>query len=128
MIDATRTGDVKTLEELLDEHSDKLHLNVPPYDGTLLHVAAQHGRLAVVDLLLKRGFDPNAREAGDNTYAMYWAAANGDLDIVRLLADAGGDVVGAGDDHQLEVIGWSAFGEHRQVADFLVSRGARHHI
>jgi ankyrin repeat protein len=128
LIDAARKGDAKVVERLLDEHSDKLHLKVPPYDGTLLHVAAQHGQLAVVDLLLKRGSDPNAREGGDNTYAMHWAAAQGHLDIVRLLADAGGDVVGAGDDHQLEVIGWSAFGPHREVADFLVSRGARHHI
>ena len=76
----------------------------------------------------------NTREKGDNTYAMHWAAAGGHLDVVRRLADAGGDVVGHGDDHELEVIGWATCWEgaddaaHRAVADFLVSRGARHHI
>jgi hypothetical protein len=56
------------------------------------------------------------------------------MDVVRRLADAGGDVVGQGDDHELEVIGWATGWEggddpaHRAVADYLVSRGARHHI
>jgi ankyrin repeat protein len=84
--------------------------------------------------LLARGLDVNARERGDNTYAMHWAAAGGHLDVVRRLADAGGDVVGHGDDHELEVIGWATCWDgcddaaHRDVADFVVSRGARHHI
>jgi ankyrin repeat protein len=76
----------------------------------------------------------NVRERGDNTYPMHWAAAAAHLDVVRLLADAGGDVVGRGDDHELEVIGWATCWHeadtdaHRAVAEFLVSRGARHHI
>ena len=88
----------------------------------------------MVDLLLQRGLDVNTREKGDNTYAMHWAAAAGHLDVVRRLADAGGDVVGQGDDHELEVIGWATCWDgcdddaHRAIADFLVSRGARHHI
>jgi ankyrin repeat protein len=74
--------------------------------------------------------DVNARESGDNTYAMHWAAAAGHLEVVRRLADAGGDVVGSGDDHGLEVIGWATCWHPGQeaVADFLLSRGARHHI
>lgn len=84
--------------------------------------------------LIARGVDVNAREKGDNTYPMHWAAAAGSIEIVRLLADAGGDVIGSGDDHELEVIGWATcwYGcdddAHRAVADFLLSRGARHHI
>jgi ankyrin repeat protein len=134
LVDAARTGDADRVGALLDAHPDRLHLRIKPYEWTLLHVAAQNGRLAVVDLLLKRGFDVNAREKGDNTYAMHWAAAAGNLDVVRRLADAGGDVVGHGDDHALEVIGWATCWDgcddaaHRAVAEFLVSRGARHHI
>jgi ankyrin repeat protein len=65
---------------------------------------------------------------------MHWAAAAGHLAVVRRLADAGGDVVGHGDDHELEVIGWATCWDgcddaaHRAVAEHLVSRGARHHI
>jgi len=132
MIVAAKNGDAKTLASLLDAHPEKLHLTVPPYAGTLLHAGARH--LAVIDLLLNRGFDPNVRERGDNTSAMHWAAAAGALDVVTRLADAGGDVIGDGDDHQLQVIGWASCWEHsddeahRAVQRFLVSRGARHHI
>jgi ankyrin repeat protein len=131
---AAKKGDVDVLAALLDEHPEKLNARNKPYEHTLLHVAASEGHWSSVDLLLKRGLDVNAREKGDNTYAMHWAAAGGYLDVVRRLADAGGDVVGHGDDHGLEVIGWASCWEgcddavHRAVADFLVSRGARHHI
>ncbi len=134
LFEAAQNGDAGALAALLDEYPDKLHVRDQPYKHTLLHVAARNGHLAAVDLLLKRGLDVNAREKGDNTYAMHWAAAGGHLDVVRRLADAGGDVVGHGDDHELEVIGWATSWDgcdddaHRAVADFLVSRGARHHI
>jgi ankyrin repeat protein len=142
LFDAARTGDVPRLRALLDEHPDKLFVRDKPYEWTLLHAAASRHQnaknaqdsLSAVNLLLDRGLDANARERGDNTYAMHWAAAAGDLAVVRRLADAGGDVIGHGDDHELEVIGWATCWEgcddaaHRAVADFLVARGARHHI
>jgi ankyrin repeat protein len=134
LFDAARAGDVGRLRGLLDEDPEKLYARMPPYGWTLLHVAAHNGQAAVVDLLLQRGLDVNTREQGDNTSAMHWAAAAGHLDVVRRLAEAGGDVVGAGDDHELEVIGWATCWDgcdddaHRSVADYLVSRGARHHI
>jgi ankyrin repeat protein len=134
VFDAARNGDITVLTALLDEHPDKLQARNKPYEHTLLHLAAFAGHLPIVDLLLERGIDVNAREKGDNTYAMHWAAAAGHFDVVRRLADAGGDVVGHGDDHELEVIGWATGWDgtddatHRAVADFLVSRGARHNI
>lgn len=134
LFEAAKKGDVETLTTLLDKHPEKLQARANPYEWTLLHAAANKGHLAVVDLLLRRGLDVNTREKGDNTYAMHWAAAAGNVDVVRRLADAGGDVVGHGDDHEGEVIGWATMWEgcnddaHRAVVDFLLSRGAKHHI
>ena len=134
LFDAAKNGDTRELAALLDAHPGKVQARNKPYEHTLLHVAAFAGHLANVDLLLRRGLDVNAREKGDNTYPMHWAAAAGHLDVVQRLADAGGDVVGHGDDHELEVIGWASTWDgcddsaHRAVADFLVSRGAHHHI
>ncbi len=134
LFQAGREGDVHTLAALLDANPELLHVRTEPYEHTLLHVAARDGHAAAVDLLLERGLDVNERESGDNTYAMHWAAAGGHLEVVRRLVDAGGDVVGSGDDHELEVIGWATCWDgggdeaHRAVADLLLSRGARHHI
>jgi ankyrin repeat protein len=134
IIEIARKGDAGALAALLDEHPDKLHLKVPPYEASLLFPAAQSGSVAAVELLLRRGLDVNYREKGDDTYAMHWAAAQGSLEMVRTLADAGGDVIGEGDDHGLSVIGWASCWDggddaaHRAVVDFLISRGARHHI
>ena len=131
LFDAARHGRLDALTSLLDAHPDKLHARDKPYEWTLLHAAAAAGHLPIVDLLIARGLDVNARERGDNTYPMHWAAAAGHLEVVRRLADTGGDVIGHGDDHELEVIGWATCwlpGPQREVADFLISRGARHHI
>src|SRR5262249_145677 len=79
VVEAARSGNVDNLAKLLDKYPEKLRLRTPPYEWTLLHVSAHHGRLPCVDLLLKRGLDVNTREKGDNTYAMHWAAAAGQL-------------------------------------------------
>lgn len=137
LFDAARKGNVDELTSILDEHPEKLNILTTPHGQTMLHLAAAEGQLDAVSLLLDRGADVNARDSeitGDNTYPMHWAAAAGHLDIVRRLVDAGGDVLGHGDDHGLEVIGWATGWEgcddekHRQVTDFLISRGARHNI
>ncbi len=94
-----------------------------------MHLAVRHAE--AVRLLLEHGGDPNARDVGDNAYALHFAAGAGELDVVRALVDAGGDVHGVGDMHQLEVIGWATcFGATipKDVVALLVERGARHHI
>ncbi len=130
LFNAARNGDASALTALLDAHPDRLQARDKPYEWSLLHASAWKGHLGAVDLLLRRGLDANLREKGDNTCAMHWAAANGHLEVVRRLADAGGDVVGSGDDHALEVIGWATCFDicHDAVAELLVRRGARHHI
>jgi ankyrin repeat protein len=134
LFQAARTGDVTTLATLLDADPQQLHARAAPYGWTLLHAAAQTGQLAAVDLLLARGLDVNVRERGDNTYPLHWAAAAGHVEVVRRLLDAGGDAIGQGDDHELEVIGWATCWDgcedeaHRRVVELLRSRGARHHI
>ena len=134
LFDAAERGDAESLGALLDKHPGKLRVTRPPYAWSLLHVAAHRGHAAVVELLLGRGLDVNTRERGDNTYAIHWAAAAGHGYVVRQLIDAGADVIGAGDDHGLEVIGWATCWEgcdddaHRAIADMLVRHGARHHV
>ena len=131
---AARAGDVDTLRTALDADPLTLHVRDDPHAWTLLHHAAHRGQLAVVELLIERGFDVDAKERGDNTTALHWAAAAGHVDVVRRLLDAGVNPSGFGDDHELGAIGWATCWEgcddeaHRVIVAVLLARGVRHHI
>jgi ankyrin repeat protein len=130
---AAADGNLLRLRALLDENPALMDAREEPFGGTLLHVASRSGQTAAVELLLERGLDVNARDVGDNASPLHWAAGAGHLEVVQMLTDAHGDVVGEGDDHELQVIGWATCftlvdERRRAIADFLVSRGARHHI
>ncbi len=132
--EACAAGDVDALRRLLATEPDLVHVfsaHQAHHLRTGLHAAAAAGHLDAVRRLLEHGADPNAREAGDNTYPLHWAAATGNVAIARALLDAGGDVHGFGDAHELDVIGWAtgAPPERRdEMLALLVARGARHHI
>ena len=134
--EACEKGDADELRGLLAKNPSLVRAGNPKAQDrgwTGLHTTAQGGHAAAVRLLLKHGADPNAREAGDNTYPLHWAAARKDVEVVRVLLDAGGDAHGSGDVHELDVIGWAAVyrepgDDPSGVVSLLVERGARHHI
>jgi ankyrin repeat protein len=90
-------------------------------------MAAWRNRDACVRLLLVRGADVGIRDYGDNAYALHFAAEAADFEIVEMLVEAGSDVVGEGDDHQLGVLGWATcFRQVREdVAEYLLRHGAK---
>jgi ankyrin repeat protein len=134
--EACEKGDADRLSGLLTRNPGLVHAESPKAQArgwTGLHTAAQGGHAAVVRVLLKHGADPNAREAGDNTYPLHWAAARKDVEVVRILLDAGTEVHGSSDLHELDVIGWAAVyrepgDDPSEVVSLLVEHGARHHI
>lgn len=141
--EACGKGDVDALRGLLANSPSLVRSTNPQahHGGwTGLHEAAGRGHVAAVRLLIEHGADPNAREAGDNTYPLHWAAASRHLETVRALLDAGGDVHGIGDVHELDTIGWATVyhaahegpGQQshaaRELVSLLLERGARHHI
>jgi ankyrin repeat protein len=132
---AAANADLDRISNLLSRDASLARAVNPAgqYGGwTALHEAAKRGQSDAVRLLLDHGADPNAREAGDNTYPLHWAAAHGHVEIARALLDAGGDVHGFGDDHEWDTIGWATGGLPAEgsldVVALLVERGARHHI
>jgi ankyrin repeat protein/uncharacterized glyoxalase superfamily protein PhnB len=137
--EACAKGEAEVMRGMLADDPSLVRASIPdsPHPGwTGLHEAAKRGRTDAAKLLLAQGADPNAREAGDNTYPLHWAAAHRHIGIVRALLDAGGDVHGLGDVHELDSIGSATFfhppdgapGDRPEVASLLVERGARHHI
>ena len=125
---ACRAGDVATLRDVLRQEPALARARTPE-GNTGLHLAVEH--LDAVRVLLEHGADPNARDESDNASPLHYAGGAGGVDVVRALLDAGGDVHGVGDAHQLDVIGWATcFGPAipEDVLALLLERGARHHV
>ena len=127
---AIQRGDVDAVREALDRDPSLMTARLNPHERSALHQAAWLGKAGVVRLLLKRGAPVNVRDRGDHAYPLHFAAEMGFMEIVRMLVEAGAEVRGGGDTHGLGVIGWATcFQETRlEVARYLLSRGAKHHI
>ncbi|MCA1645592.1 MAG: ankyrin repeat domain-containing protein [Chloroflexi bacterium] len=133
LVAAIRTGDVATLQQLLDAHPG---LAASPLGGKLgtrtpLHVATDwpgffpNGPL-VVRLLIRAGADPNARSPGKQfaETALHWAASCDDADVATALIDGGADLEapdGSIDTPLGNAVGYACW----HVARLLVARGAR---
>lgn len=62
-----------------------------PMGRTTLHLAAMKGYLPIVQMLLERGIDINARDNNGWT-ALHLAAERGQQQVVKLLLDRGADL------------------------------------
>jgi ankyrin repeat protein len=93
---ACHTGDIARVRELLAEDAS-LANRVSDYvtyyagSGTPLNNAVEGGHLAIVELLLEHGADPNLPEEGiaPRGKALYSAAAKGHYEIAKLLLQHG---------------------------------------
>jgi ankyrin repeat protein len=129
-------GDVTGVAAVLARHPDVIDERglVPGHTGmrTALHFATNGPHDEVMRLLLERGADPNVRCEGDWAFPLHFIAEKGRLDLVRLLIEHGADPIGAGDYHELEIIGWATAFEYvhpaPELVDYLLAHGARHTI
>lgn len=130
IIAAALSGDARQLDAHLAEHPAKLRITGGPWNRPLLHLAAGEGRLAAVELLLRRGLSVHERDRLDNATALHWAAQGGHIPVAERLLAEGADIDGAGDAHEIGVIGWATcFDALREtMADFLLARGAQPNI
>ena len=108
IIAAAIAGKADELAALLDQHPAKLRITGGAWNRPLLHLAAEGGHLACVEVLLQRGLRASAcATACDNATALHWAAQGGHLPVIERLLAAGADIDGEGDAHEVGVIGWA---------------------
>ena len=89
LLHASRIGDATMVELLLEAGADPARAH--PEGETPLLAAARAGSVPAVRLLLARGVDVNAAESFQQTTALMWAAAEGHIEVVDLLIEAGAD-------------------------------------
>jgi ankyrin repeat protein len=144
LLAAAERGDAARVSEILDAQPSLLNergtLEGHTGQRTALHFGVRHA--AVVRALLARGADPNIRDEGDNAVPLHFAAERLDLETIRMLVEHGSEMIGSGDDHELEIIGWATcfnpqylgitpeerMRRRRVVVDYLLAHGGRHNI
>lgn len=130
---AASKGEVGDARAILDARPDIINVRatLPGHTGeraALHHAVGAPNGLEMMRLLLSRGADPNVRDEGDNAFALHFVAERRDLDMARLLLEYDADTDGAGDDHELGVMGWATvFGnDNYELARELLQHGAAH--
>jgi ankyrin repeat protein len=92
-----------------------------------LALAAQHGHVDVVRLILDAGEDPNRYNPdGFHSHAtpMHQAVSSDHANVVRLLADRGARLDIKDTIYQATPLGWAIYLERTAIADYLRGRGA----
>lgn len=90
-------------------------------------LAAQHGRVEIVGLLLDAGEDPNRYNPDGNhshSAPLHQAAAAGHLDVVRLLVERGARLDIRDTGYQSTPLGWAEHGGQAEVANYLRAKSA----
>ncbi len=102
-----RLGDRRTLETLIE--SDP---GIAKSDAVMMG-AVDFGHHALVEWLLERGANANARATARSRHtALHSAAWNGDLPMARLLVAAGADVHTRDEEHDATPLGWAQTAIH----------------
>ncbi|MGI8743003.1 MAG: ankyrin repeat domain-containing protein [Bryobacteraceae bacterium] len=71
--------------------------------------ACEFGRTSVVDFLLQRGMEVNAKLRHDGQTGLHWAAAGGHVDTVRLLLERGAAIDAKDGSYGGTPLGWALY-------------------
>jgi ankyrin repeat protein len=113
----------KEIVEFLVDQGAQVHLASKNELAVMpLHSAAAARHTGIVDLLLRHGADPNARQRSSFT-PLHSAAHNGQTEMVLLLLAAGADIA-ARSDEGLTPLQLALDRGHHGVAELLRRRGA----
>jgi hypothetical protein len=110
---------------------DEVRRLLPDADAEARHkalaLAAQHGQVEALRLLLDAGEDPSRfNPEGNHSHStpLHQAALAGHEGVVRLLVERGAGLDIKDKVHHGTPLGWALHGGQRKIAEFLRSRGA----
>ncbi|XP_069835505.1 CARD- and ANK-domain containing inflammasome adapter protein-like [Dendropsophus ebraccatus] len=122
VFDAVMKGDLSVLESIL-KSSDVNAVNSS--GDTLLHVAASHGHVPVIEFLLLKGAKVDAKDKKQRT-PLHRAAENGHVEAARVLLQAGANMYTLDSDSQ-SALNLAALNNHHHLLKlFLQEEGKRY--
>jgi ankyrin repeat protein len=121
LVTACRTGDISTVQRLLDQGVD---VNVNVKGWAPVTVASFNNHLEIVKLLLDRNAIVDNPNASNRSTALQWASNFGHTDVVKLLLDRDANVDFMDYDGDTALINASRAGRIECV-QLLLNKGAR---
>lgn len=106
---ACALGDLKSVKMFIKQNQDYIYEPKGPYQGQLVHLAADKGRTEILQMLLDRGVDINAKSAEGHVTPLHLAASSGHLDTVNLLLEHGADIEATDTKMHSTPLGWARF-------------------
>jgi len=117
---AVKEGKFEVVKKMLEKEPDLVRA-VDSEGITPLHLAAEHGRQQIVELLLEKGADVNAKSGFKRT-PLHYAASSGHEGIVGRLMAKGAEL-NALDSFVLSSIFMAAYNGHQKIVEMLLSSG-----
>ena len=115
-------GDTKAIEQHLAAGKD-VNAKDDLYGDTPLLWAAGFGHKGVVEMLITKGADVNAKAEGGWT-PLHYATGGNDKEIVELLIAKGADLNAKDVDGETP-LNWAEEGKHKEIADLLREHGGK---
>jgi ankyrin repeat protein len=123
IIDAARLGQLERLKSVLDQQPELLHARVSKGDSTLLHHAVFNGRDSIVQELLARKADVNARNHGGLT-PLHDCVHRGNIESAVMLLDHGASITARNNEGQTP-LAYALAKNRSDMAELLRQRGAQ---
>ena len=125
IVNAAARGDITRVRILLDQgvNPDCIISSDPHRGTTALYMAAQHGHLDVVDLLLRHGARIDAYKHATRATPLHAAATQGHREVAAMLLQKGGDI-GAKTSEGLTAMGCAVVQGHVEVVKLLLRYGS----
>jgi serine/threonine-protein phosphatase 6 regulatory ankyrin repeat subunit B len=124
LVDAAEKGDLATVTTLLDEHGATIINQKNPHGWMALTWAAHAGHSDMVELLLDRGADIDAKD-GYHMSALIQAAAEKHRDVVELLLKKRASTEGQDKANGMTALMWAVANEgSKEIVEMLLEHGA----
>jgi len=119
--DAAKAGNIEAVKQHLAAGAD-VELKCVNCGGTVLGHAVSGGHIEIVELLVNKGENVNAKDKNGRT-PLQFAADEGHKEIAELLIDKGADV-NAKSKYGVTPLHYAAGNGHKEIAELLIDKGA----